>query len=111
MFEALARIAAEKSKENILASELVNIKRLPYEWPDVPYIFYRFKKTHDSDVCVLGFRGNQKKEGIADYYERLSYSHSQAMVSALLAEAPQDISGLKLIEKVRYMNESINEVL
>jgi len=110
IFEALARISADKSDIDTSASDLVDIKKLPYDWPDVPYIFYRFQEENDKKIKTLAFRGNQKKEGIADFYEKLSGQHSQAMVQALLAEAPQEIAHLKALKKVKFIDGQINSV-
>lgn len=97
IFEALAKKAIAKMDEPVHISDLVEIRNLTYDWPDVPYIFYQHEST-DGELLTAAFRGNQKGEGIADAYEQLTDSHSLAIASALLAEAPEIIRGnLKVV--------------
>jgi len=100
IFEALAKKAIQETGANCELRELVEIKRLTYDWPDVPYIFYQYV-THGKHTQRLtsAFRGNQRGEGIADAYEHLSDVHSLAICSAILAEAPAEITGgLKIVD-------------
>ena len=100
VFEALAKIAMSKSKNILSIRDLVEIKRLPYDWARFsPYIFYQFSKENSEELLTLAFKGNQRLGGIADYYEPLSIGHSQAIILALLAEAPESMRGsLRLVE-------------
>ncbi len=102
IFEALAKIVRKKSNVKIATNELVEIKRLPYDWPDVPYIFYQFQNSEkDGNIYTIAFKGNQKGEGIAAFYEKLSPSHSESLALALLAEAPSGIcKDINLVDRV-----------
>lgn len=91
IFKALAEIAIAKTNKNINLKALVEIKKLTFNWPDVPYIFYQCLDESTGEKKIIAYRGNQKGEGIADYYERLSDSQSMAISRALLAEAPSEI--------------------
>ncbi len=108
IFEALAKkVAAEKKDSSISVNELVTIKQLPYDWDDVPYIFYQYTVDGSSNRYTIAFRGNEKREGIAEYYEKLSPSRSSTLVSALLSEAPQEIrANLTLVDNVVGMPKS-----
>lgn len=97
LFEALAKKAIAEMEEKVRINELIEIKNLTYNWPDVPYLFYQYE-TEGGEILTTAFRGNQKGEGIADAYEQLKDTHSLAIASALLAEAPEDIkSDLKVV--------------
>jgi len=101
IFKALAEISISNKDEDFDIKSLVEIKRLPYDWPDVPYIFYQFIKEDSDERHTVAFRGNQKGEGVANYYEQLPLSHSKAIVMALLAEAPSEIKkNLTFTDKV-----------
>lgn len=99
IFEALAKIALSESGKNVNIRDHVEIKRLPYDWPDVPYIFYQYSPDDTDERYTVAFRGNEKGEGIAEFYEHLSSSSSKAIIMALLAEAPAEIrANLKLVD-------------
>ena len=103
MFEALAKKAIAEMDGSIMLRDLVEIRRLSYDWPDVPYIFYQYAIGDSDERLTTAFRGNQKKEGIADAYEHLAAAHSQAIALALLAEAPAEIRvGLKVVEAPNF---------
>ena len=98
IFQALAQKVSEENDHPIPIDTLVEIKKLSYDWPDVPYIFYQYEPDKSSGRLTIAFRGNQKGEGIADFYEKLAPSHSKAIVTALLSEAPEEIrANLKLV--------------
>ncbi len=108
VFKEIAKRASNKSKKEIKAGELVQMKKLPYEWHEVPYIFYQFQKEdsldQDDNRYTLAYRGNQKGEGIADFYEKLSASQSHALLTAILHEAPKEISNnLKLLDSEKVV--------
>lgn len=105
IFEALAKIALSGSRKNVNIRDFVEIKRLPYDWPDVPYIFYQYSPDDTENRYTVAFRGNEKGEGIADFYEQLSSSNSLAIKLALLAEAPAEIrANLKLVDNIASEN-------
>jgi len=63
VFQGLAQAADQDSKN------IVKVHHLTIEWEDVPYIFYRAKKSLESeDVFIFGYRGDQQAEGIANNY-------------------------------------------
>jgi hypothetical protein len=45
----------------------VDIQELPYDWQDYPYVFYESKDPAGS-ISYVAVRGNQAKEGIAEFY-------------------------------------------
>lgn len=91
IFKALAQKAISEMTEPIEIKSLISIRKLTYDWPDVPYIFYQYEKN-PGEISTIAFRGNQRGEGIADAYEQLKDSHSLAIASALLAAAPEEIT-------------------
>ena len=93
IFKALAEIVSAKNGRKIISNDMVSIKRLPYDWPDVPYIFYTYRKKIGEEKIeeVVAYRGNQKGEGIADFYEKLPSSQSKSIKLALLSGAPGPI--------------------
>lgn len=92
IFEALAKISKPDYVNNFDIDSILEIKRLPYDWPDVPYIFYQYIQKKSSQSTITAFRGNQKGEGIADYYEQVSALRAEAMFLSLLNEAPLKIN-------------------
>ena len=91
-FEALARIAASQSEFDVSVRDLVEIKRLPYDWLDYPYIFYQcWAHGNDEHRRTIAFRGNQKTEGVAEMYERVPSAMASAIAVAVLAGAPESI--------------------
>ena len=91
MFTTIVEIAFAERGDNLDLADYVQIKRLPYDWPDVPYIFYQCTKKDSNERHTVAFRGNQRGEGIADYYERLPVSRTKATFMPLLTEAPSEI--------------------
>ncbi len=102
IFEALAKIASNKVDRKINVKELVEIKKLEYDWLDFPLIIYQFESGENAKARIsIAFKGNQKGEGIADYYERLDPRHSESFINSLLANASNEIRrNLTLIENV-----------
>lgn len=90
MFMTIAEIAFEKRDDNLDPADYVHIKRLSYDWTSVPYIFYQCAEKDSSVKRTITFRGNQKCEGIADYYKQVSAS--SVMAQAILSGAPEEIS-------------------
>ncbi|MCH8824801.1 MAG: hypothetical protein IH984_14985 [Planctomycetes bacterium] len=90
IFEALAQKVIAESNQQLDVEELVQIRNLTYDWPDVPYIFYQFT-SESGELLTAAFRGNQRGEGIAHAYEQLTTTTSMAIASALLAQAPEFI--------------------
>ena len=90
MFTTIAKIAFEKREDNLDPADYVQIKRLSYDWTSVPYIFYQCADKDSSLKRTITFRGNQKCEGIADYYKQVS--SSSVMAQAILSGAPEEIS-------------------
>lgn len=105
IFEALAKIAIRDENQQLNIRDLVDIRRLPYDWPDFPYIIYQYIPPGNETRYTIAYRGNKRGEGIADYYERLHPRHSEAFIRALLAEAPQEIQiNLKLVKSIPVSN-------
>lgn len=90
IFEALAEKVIAESNQQLEVEELVQIRNLTYDWPDVPYIFYQYT-SESGELLTTAFRGNQRGEGIARAYEQLPTTMSIAIISALLAQAPEFI--------------------
>lgn len=97
IFEALAKKVIAETQQEIDVLELVQIRKLTYDWPDVPYLFYQYK-SDSGELLTTAFRGNQRGEGIANAYEQLTTARSEAIASALLAQAPEFIhADLRLV--------------
>ncbi|MCK4785070.1 MAG: hypothetical protein KAV87_15065 [Desulfobacteraceae bacterium] len=89
MFTAIAEIALAKREDNLDPVDYVKIKRLSYDWTTVPYIFYQCADKDSSLKRTITFRGNQKCEGIANYYKQVS--SASVMAQAILSGAPEEI--------------------
>lgn len=90
LFEALAKIARKRSGTDV--RELVNIQQLPYDWVETPYIFYRLPAQESPDSFrYVAVRGNQRYEGIADFYSYLEPEYAHMIGRAILADAPSPI--------------------
>jgi hypothetical protein len=68
----------------------VDIQELPYDWPDYPYVFYETEDQAGS-ISFVAFRGNQPKEGIAEFYSQVDAHYAYTIARAVLSEAPQPI--------------------
>ena len=90
MFMVIAEIAFAERKDNLNPADYVQIKRLSYDWTTVPYIFYQCVDKNSSLKRTITFRGNQKCEGVADYYKQVSAA--SVMAQAILSGAPEEIS-------------------
>ncbi len=90
MFMTIVEIAFAERGDDLNPEDYVRIDNLPYDWTDVPYIFYQCVDKNSNVKRTITFRGNQKCEGIADYYKQVSAS--SVMAQAILSGAPEEIS-------------------
>jgi hypothetical protein len=89
MFESLARIAIKMSGKPLTVRDLVTIQPLPYEWPDVPHVFYKIRD--EGGIRYVALRGNQAKEGIADFYSYLNPDYAHMRARSILSDVPAPI--------------------
>jgi len=98
----MAKIVAARSERDIPVKDLVEIKRLPYDWPDYPYIFYQcWTDESPEKKTTVAFRGNQQREGIADSYEPVPARSAASIARAVLGGAPVSIE-TKDVEQVDF---------
>jgi hypothetical protein len=89
IFEVLARFACDEGAKPVDMATLLDIKSLPYEWDDTPYIFYELDEPDRPDVRrVVAVRGNQIKEGIAAAYTVVAPRSAKTILRAVMAGAP-----------------------
>lgn len=88
IFETLASIV--KRHQQADGAGTVDIQELPYDWPDYPYVFYETKDQAGS-LSFVAFRGNERKEGIAEFYSPVDARYAYTIARAVLSEAPQQI--------------------
>ncbi|MCH7575694.1 MAG: hypothetical protein IIA59_11285 [Candidatus Marinimicrobia bacterium] len=91
IFEALAKIAIARTGKVIKLKELIDIKKIAFDWTDAPYVFYQYIEEGSNEKKTILFKGNQRGEGIADYYERIPSAQAMVIANSLLANAPQAI--------------------
>lgn len=87
LFEALARIALGPGGD---VKTVVDIRQLPHDWVEVPYVFYQMEGP-SGRIMTVAVRGQQTKEGIADTYELVDNMTGRALAQAILEEAPTNI--------------------
>jgi hypothetical protein len=103
IFEVLARMASDEQPGSREITKLLDIKALPYEWDDTPYIFYELFEPDRPDVRrIVAVRGNQFKEGIADGYSKVDPRSARSIVRAVMSGAPLDVSEGVPVETVEY---------
>lgn len=100
IFEHLARMVANNYHISLDLAELVQIKSLSYEWPYPPHIFYQYTKKGSEKLFTICFKGNQRGEGIASFYEIISGSQAEALIHSLLSDAPSDIEVVSNISDI-----------
>lgn len=86
IFRALAEIETKKS-----ATDLVDIQELPYDWPNFPYVFYETRARGTAEPSFVAFRGNQKQEGIANFYSPVEGPNAYILARAVLSDSPHPI--------------------
>jgi hypothetical protein len=92
IFETLATIVSERSGKIVNARNLVTIQQLPYDWVEIPYVFYRISPSDRlDDVRYVAVRGNQRREGIAEFYTYLDPEYAHMIARAILSDAPSPI--------------------
>ena len=84
IFMTLAEIITKKN-------DLVEIRQLPYDWPDYPYVFYETLSTSAPRATFIAFRGNQRREGIADEYFGVPPHFAHTIAVSVLSGAPEKI--------------------
>lgn len=90
IFEVLAGVITDNLGDHALrADQLVKIQSLPYDWPTFPYIFYELDTKSESRF--LAIRGNQLKEGIAEFYTPVEPAYAHMIAAAVLSGAPEPI--------------------
>lgn len=100
IFEALAVIVSNRSAQKIKAEDLVKIQRLSYDWEDVPHILYETADIREAKYFLA--RGNQSREGIADFYSFERSDQTRIFARAILSDAPSGIA----LENVRFEDGS-----
>lgn len=98
IFEHLARIALNNNDSPL--SDIVQIKSLTYEWPYPPHIFYQYIEKKSDKLFTVCFKGNQRGEGIATFYEIISGSEAEPLLHSLLADAPQEIEDVVIVNDI-----------
>ncbi len=89
IFKTLAEIAADEA--GIPGTiPLVDIQALPSEWPRPPFIFYEIREN--GATRFIAVRGNQLREGIADFYTLINPDYAHMIATSVLSVAPQPIS-------------------
>ncbi len=104
IFEALAEIALARDRPNRDVRDLVEIKQLPFDWDDYPFIFYQVSDDKGA-VRTIAFRGEQLHEGIADFYTTIPPSYAHTIATSVLADGPGPID-----EPVRFDRERFEDV-
>jgi hypothetical protein len=89
IFRLIARDVTSRNRAHDTIDRLVGIQSLPYDWDQVPYIFYQTFVGDQSRTFAL--RGDQEKEGISDGYFLVTPRSAEAIATTLLHGAPKPI--------------------
>jgi hypothetical protein len=94
LFAVLANMTLKDGKSNSKVEELVDIKPLPYEWEDTPYIFYELREEERRGVRrIIALRGNQKREGIAEGYFQVPPPFARTIYRGVILNAVASSEG------------------
>jgi hypothetical protein len=90
IFEARAKIVAKRLNRDV--ASLLQIKRLPMDWNNYPYILYQCEDQVDNTRLVTyAFRGNELGKGISHYYVSVAGEDAHTIAITVTAEAPSEI--------------------
>lgn len=93
IFEALAEIVSRRSGAKVGARDLVSIQQLPYDWIDEPHVFYKIPdRRRPGEMRYIAVQGNQRSEGIADYYRVVEPARAHMIARGIMSDAPGSIT-------------------
>lgn len=84
IFETLARIVARRIGTSPEISQAISIAPLGFEWGSYPYVFYEYSVPPEG-VRVVGLRGDQRQEGLAESYTLVEAQDATMLLRAILA--------------------------
>lgn len=87
VFEEIAKEIINNYKVDVNVDDLVSIYKLPYDWHDLPYVFYQVRILGKGPY-VACLRGNQQREGIAEGYFRVSPRLASTIAKTVMQGAP-----------------------
>lgn len=93
IYAQLAAIAINKFGADFKLDDLVTILKLPDEWNNVPFVFYRMKEGHaaNAEIRTIAFRGDTEKAGIADQYSAVDQNTAEGLWKLLMGRPPEKI--------------------
>ena len=104
IFEVLAQIVSSRS---VQAGDLVTIQQLPYDWVEVPYVFYQVQdRSLPSGIRYIAIRGNQRREGIADFYTFVESDYAHMVARGILSDGPSPIN----VQKEQFRDSNVVEL-
>src|SRR5436309_1658612 len=111
LFEAFARLELNKRPPGASQDikDLIEIKQLPYNWDDYPYIFYQVQLPNGK-TKTLAFRSDELHEGIANHYGRVDPIYAHTIARAIKEEAPRSVA-LPAMEREQFDNTAPGRVL
>jgi hypothetical protein len=110
IFKSLAEMVLRKGQQSLKVEEVVNIESLPYDWEDTPYIFYELHEHERPGVRrVIGIKGNQAREGIAEGYIKMDPAYARTIHRAVVLRALEPVHFDKSVDELTY-GERGNEV-
>lgn len=87
LFEAIAAVSAKYATPE----SLIDIQHLDIEWNDFPQVFYFYGKSTESP-SVIGLRGTERREGIAESYVVQPVETSYTLIQAILSDRPKTLA-------------------
>ena len=105
IFETLAKIHIARSRTELAVSDLVEIMQLGYKWDDYPYVFYQMGEGNN--LHTIAFRGTDRGEGIATFYEQVDPHYAHTIAVATLADGPQPLRDLAPVNPLQFKQRDI----
>jgi hypothetical protein len=89
LFESLAKIVSNRQGKSRDLERLISITPLAFEWGSYPYIFYQF------ELQIVGLRGNQRQEGLAEFYSLVEQHDGAMLLRAAIASCSAHDSSIQ----------------
>lgn len=102
VFEKIAEEVIEMQRSQKQVHDLVCIQKLPYDWDDVPYIFYQLRTPEGTRTIAL--RGTQKHEGIDENYMYVRPRLAHTIAKTVMHGAPQPVQDGIIVEDKQFVS-------
>ncbi|HEY2975317.1 MAG TPA: hypothetical protein VGJ48_22565 [Pyrinomonadaceae bacterium] len=90
LFAVFVDMVLRDGKSGAKVEDFLEIRPLPYDWEDTPYIFYELREEERRGVRrIIALRGNQKREGIAEGYFKVDPPFARTIYRSVILSAAE----------------------